>query len=204
VTSSFGERGQAARQRLLTAAIDELVEQGDLEVAAVARRAGTSVGLPYRYFGSRSGLLGAVLTDFYDRLDDAVMERKFPGEHWMDRERARLIAWVNFLYDDPLTPLALGRGTGDGEVAGIAQEHLRRAIDLGTRNMAHGQRDGDVPADRDPALLAAAVLGGVHVTVVSALTAARRPDRQAVIAELWRFIAGAIGRPEYALEGAAQ
>jgi len=204
MASEFGERGQAARQRLLTAAIDELVEQGDLEVAAVARRAGTSVGLPYRYFGSRSGLLGAVLTDFYDRLDDAVMVRKFPGEHWMDRERARLIAWVNFLYDDPLTPITLGRGTGDGEVAGIAQEHLRRAIDLGTRNMAHGQRTGDVPADRDPALLAAAVLGGVHVTVVSALAAERRPDRQVVIAELWRFIAGAIGRPEYALEGAAK
>jgi AcrR family transcriptional regulator len=204
VTSDFGERGQAARQRLLTAAIDELVAQGDLEVAAVARRAGTSVGLPYRYFGSRSGLLGAVLTDFYDRLDDAVMLRKFPGEHWMDRECARLIAWVNFLYDDPLTPMALGRGTGDGEVAVIAQEHLRRAIELGTRNMAHGQRTGDVPADRDPALLAAAVLGGVHITVVSALTAQPRPDRKAVIAELWRFIAGAIGRPEYALEGAAQ
>lgn len=204
MATSFGERGQAARQRLLTAAIDELVEQGDLEVAAVARRAGTSVGLPYRYFGSRSGLLGAVLTDFYDRLDDAVMVRRFPGDHWMDRERARLIAWVNFLYDDPLTPIALGRGTGDGEVAGIAQEHLRRAIALGTRNMAHGQRNGDVPADRNPSLLAAAVLGGVHITVVSALTAAPRPDRQAVIAELWRFIAGAIGRPDYVLEGAAQ
>jgi len=204
VVSDFGERGQAARQRLLTAAVDELVEQGDLEVAAVARRAGTSVGLPYRYFGSRSGLLGAVLTDFYDRLDEAVMVRKFPGEHWMDREHARLIAWVNFLYDDPLTAIALGRGTGDAEVAGVALGHLQRAIELGTRNMAHGQRAGDVPADRDPALLAAAVLGGVHITVVSAVAAQPRTDRKLVIAELWRFIAGAIGRPEYALEGVAQ
>jgi AcrR family transcriptional regulator len=204
VASGFSERGQAARQRLLTAAIDELVEHGDLEVAEVARRAGTSVGLPYRYFGSRSGLLGAVLTDFYDRLDESVMVRKFPGDHWMDRERARLIAWVNFLYDDPLTPIALGRGTGDAEVAAIALEHLRRVIALGTRNMAHGQRTGDVPADRDPALLAAAVLGGVHITVVSAMAAQPRTDRETVIAELWRFIAGAIGRSEYVLEGAAQ
>jgi AcrR family transcriptional regulator len=204
MASDFGERGQAARQKLLTAAIDELVEHGDLEVAAVARRAGTSVGLPYRYFGNRSGLLGAVLTDFYDRLDEAVMLRKFPGEHWLDRERARLIAWVNFLYDDPLTPIALGRGTGDAEVAGVALGHLHRAIELGTRNMAHGQRTGDVPADRDPALLAAAVLGGVHITVVSALTAQPRPDRQTVIAELSRFIAGAVESPEHALEGAMQ
>jgi AcrR family transcriptional regulator len=204
VPPEFGERGQAARQRLLTAAIDELVEHGDLEIAAVARRAGTSVGLPYRYFGSRSGLLGAVLTDFYDRLDVSVMERKFPGEHWMDRERSRLIAWVNFLYDDPLTAIVLGRGTGDAEVASVALRHLQRAIELGTRNMAHGQRTGDVPSDRDPALLAAAVLGGVHITVVSAVTAQPRTDRQLVVAELWRFIAGAIGRPEYALEGAVK
>ena len=204
MVAEFGERGQAARQRLLSAAIDELVDQGDLEIAAVARRAGTSVGLPYRYFGSRSGLLGAVLTDFYDRLDEAVMVRRFPGEHWMDRERARLAAWVNFLYDDPLTPIALGRGTGDSEVASVALGHLHRAIELGTRNMAHGQRTGDVPPDRDPALLAAAVLGGVHITVVSAVTAQPRTDRQTVIAELWRFIAGAVGRPEHALKGAAQ
>jgi hypothetical protein len=145
-----------------------------------------------------------VLTGFYNRLDDLVMARTFPGDDWMDRERARLIAWVNFLYDDPLTPIALGRGTGDAEVAGIALQHLLSVIAMGTRNMAHGQRTGDVPADRDPALLAAAVLGGVHITVVSALTAQPRTNREAVIAELWRFIAGAIGRPQHALEGAAQ
>jgi len=39
---------------------------------------------------------------------------------------------------------------------------------------------------------------------VSALTTQPRTDRQAVITELWRFIAGAIGSPEYALEGVAQ
>jgi hypothetical protein len=36
------------------------------------------------------------------------------------------------------------------------------------------------------------------------MTAQPRTDRQIVIAELWRFIAGAIGRPEYALKGAMQ
>jgi AcrR family transcriptional regulator len=194
-------RGEGSRRRLLGAAIEELVDSGEIEVAAVARRAGVSVGLPYRYFGTRSGLIAAVLTDFHERLDAQVMVPRFPGAHWLDREHARLVAWVNFLYDDPLTPMALGRGTGDGEVAAIALAHLHRAIEMGARNLAAGQRAGDLPADRDPALLAAAILGGIHTTVVSALTSSPRPDRSALTRELFTFIAGAVGRPGHVPNG---
>ncbi|WP_232665483.1 TetR/AcrR family transcriptional regulator [Pseudonocardia sp. TRM90224] len=63
-------------------------------MAAVAGRAGVSVGLPYRYFGTRSGLLTAVLSAFYDRLDDAVITKQFAGRTWHERERARVRAWV--------------------------------------------------------------------------------------------------------------
>lgn len=194
-------RGAGSRQRLLGAAIEELVDSGEIEVAAVARRAGVSVGLPYRYFGTRSGLIGAVLADFHERLDATVMVPRFAGAHWLDREYARLVAWVNFLYDDPLTPTALGRGTGDGEVAAIALAHLHRAIEMGARNLAAGQRDGDLPADRDPALLAAAILGGIHTTVVSALTSTPMPDRAALTGELLTFIAGAVGCPGFVPNG---
>ncbi|MGO9651307.1 TetR/AcrR family transcriptional regulator [Mycobacterium sp.] len=50
-----------ARDRLLGAATDELAATGEIEVAAVARRAEVNVGLPYRYFATRTGLLIAVL-----------------------------------------------------------------------------------------------------------------------------------------------
>jgi len=62
-------RGEATRSRLLEAAASELVERdGQLEVASVAARADVSVGLLYRYFGSKAGLVRAVVEDFYDRL----------------------------------------------------------------------------------------------------------------------------------------
>jgi AcrR family transcriptional regulator len=67
---------------LLRAAAEELVEVGELEVAAVARRAGVSVGLPYRYFGTRSGLLIAVVDDFYDRLGKACALRAYHAPTW--------------------------------------------------------------------------------------------------------------------------
>lgn len=189
----WSERGSAARQRILATAAEELVATGDMQVAAVARRAGVSVGLPYRYFGTRGGLLNAVVSDFYDRLDEAVINREFGEPTWHERERARVNAWVDHLYDDPLAPVVLARQGVDAETTGIEMQRLHRAIELGARNIARGQRDGDLPADRDPELLAAAVLGGVHTAVVVALTRTPRPDRARVAAELWTFVAGAAG-----------
>jgi AcrR family transcriptional regulator len=188
----WSARGAAARQRILAAAAEEVVATGDVEVAAVARRAGVSVGLPYRYFGTRSGLLSAVISAFYDRLDEAVTNREFDGDTWQDRERARITAWVDHLYGDPLAPVVLGR-LGDAEAASIEVRRLHRAIDLGARNIARAQRDGDLPADRDAELLVAAVLGGVHTAVAIALTRTPRPAPAHVAAELWAFVAGAAG-----------
>ncbi|MFS2295370.1 MAG: TetR/AcrR family transcriptional regulator [Actinomadura sp.] len=189
----WSARGTAARQRILRAAAEEMAATGDIEVAAVARRAGVSAGLPYRYFGTRSGLVSAVISDFYDRLEEAVTNREFDGDTWHDRERARVTAWVDHLYDDPLAPVVLGRLGGDAETAAIETQRLRKAIEVGARNVARGQRDGDLLPGRDPELLVAAILGGVHMAVVVALTRTPRPDRSRVAAELWAFVAGAAG-----------
>lgn len=169
------------------------METGDVEVAAVARRAGVSVGLPYRYFGTRSGLVSAVVSAYYDRLDEAVVTREFEGTTWQDRERARVAAWVDHLYDDPLAPVVLGRLGGDAETVSIETQRLHQAIELGARNIARGQRDGDLPSDRDPELLVAAILGGVHMALAVALTRTPRPDRARVAEEAWAFVAGAAG-----------
>ena len=81
-----------SRRRLLDAAAAELVARdGRLEVAPVAARAGTSVGLIYRNFGSKAGLLAAVVDDFYDRYDAQVFDAPLAGlPGWAARERARL------------------------------------------------------------------------------------------------------------------
>jgi AcrR family transcriptional regulator len=186
-------RGCAAQQRILDAAGRELAETGDVEVAAVARRAGVSVGLPYRYFGTRKGLISAVIADFHDRLDVEVTAKEFDGDTWHERERARVTAWVHHLYRDPLAPILLGRLDGDADPAGLATRRLHAAIRQGARNIARGQRDGDLPKGRDPELLVAAILGGVHTAVAVALTRTPRPDPSVVAAELWDFVAGATG-----------
>jgi AcrR family transcriptional regulator len=122
----LSERAATTRSRILQAAADELVEIGDIEVAAVARRAGLSVGLPYRYFGTRSGLVSALIADFYDRLVTETVLGHFSGRTWLERWRAQLTRWVDWVYDEPLAPVVLGRMVGDARVAAMEADCARR------------------------------------------------------------------------------
>ncbi|WP_405846712.1 TetR/AcrR family transcriptional regulator [Streptomyces sp. NBC_01518] len=177
----------------MRAAVEELAETGELEVAAVARRAGASTGLPYRYFGTRSGLLIAVLEDFYERLGEAAALREYTPDTWAEREQQRIRDWVAFLYAEPLAPLVLGGLVGDAEVAAANTRQLHMLIEMGVRNMAHAQRAGELPADRDPEFLAAATLGGTHALISTALTRTPRPSAEDLVAQLWAFVSGAVG-----------
>lgn len=186
-------RGAAARQKLLRAAAEELGESGELEVAAVARRAGVSTGLPYRYFGTRSGLLIAVLDAFYERLGEAAALRRYDAPTWAEREQQRVRDWVTAVYADPLAPVVLGGLVGDAEVAAANTRHLHELVELGARNIAHAQRAGDLPAGRDPEFLAAATLGGTNAVLSVALTRTPHPPAEGVIGEVWQIVCGAVG-----------
>lgn len=193
MTAPRTPRAAGSREKLLNAAVEELAETGELEVAAVARRAGVSTGLPYRYFGTRSGLLVAVLDDFYQRLGAASALREYAADTWAAREQQRIRDWVAFLYSEPLAPLVLGGLVGDAEVAAANTRQLHMLIELGARNIAHAQHAGELPTDRDPEFLAAATLGGTNALISTALTRTPRPPANDLIGQLWAFVAGAVG-----------
>ncbi|MEU0388440.1 TetR/AcrR family transcriptional regulator [Streptomyces chartreusis] len=186
-------RSAGSREKLLCAAAEELAATGGLEVAAVARRAAVSTGLPYRYFGTRSGLLIAVLDDFYQRLGEAAALRVYASTTWAEREQQRIHDWVAFLYSEPLAPVVLGRPVGDAEVAAANAQQLHALIELGAHNIAHAQHTGELPTDRDPELLAAATLGGTNLLVSTALTRNPRPPAKDLVDQLWAFVSGAVG-----------
>ncbi|VAZ80326.1 HTH-type transcriptional regulator BetI [Mycobacterium persicum] len=191
-------RASATQQALLDAAVAEWAETGELEVAAVARRAGVSAGLPYRYFGTRSGLLIALVQDFYQRLGAAVTLRNYDAPTWAGRERRRIRDWLAFLYAEPLAPLMLGGPLGDGAVVAENARLLQELADVAAHNIMHAQRLGELPADRDPHLLAVATLSGVHAMGTVALSRSPRPPADEVAEQVWVFVAGAVG---LAIEG---
>ncbi|MBX3445456.1 MAG: TetR/AcrR family transcriptional regulator [Parvibaculaceae bacterium] len=185
-----------ARRLIVDAARRELLDgAGDLEMTEVAKRAGVSEGLAYYHFGNKAGLLNAVVKDFYERLDEAVLAIPYEGASWRERERARTQEFVRLVYEDPVAPLVVDVVRADPGFASEERERRRRLNLLGARNIAEAQRAGEIDMSLDPALLVSMILGGVTAGINHALSA--RPPLPLAQAqqEIWSFVLRAAGLP---------
>ncbi|MGY3588381.1 AcrR family transcriptional regulator [Bradyrhizobium sp. USDA 4341] len=190
----MGATSQGTRDRLLAAAQEELIEgQGHLEMQAVARRAQVSVGLAYHHFGSKAGLIAAVVEDFYEHLDEAAFGgAKLSASNWADREKERIGAYVAFHYEHPFAPLVIGPLSRAPEVLDVETAFTSRQLAAGARMLEAAQRDGIVPGDLAPHLTIALMIGGIRQALIGALTADRRPDPARLTGDIWAFMAAAL------------
>lgn len=181
-------------ERLIRAAQEELVHShGLLEMQAVAKRAKVSVGLAYHHFGSKAGLIAAVVEGFYNRLEEAAFSpSKLISADWAGREKERIAAYISFHYDHPFAPLVVGALSRAAEVLDVEQAFTKRQLTAGAHNLRAGQRDGVIPADLDPRLTIALMIGGIRQALIGALTSSHRPDRDELTDKIWVFVAGAL------------
>jgi len=95
---------------------------------AVAKRAQVSVGLAYHHFGSKAGLIAAVVEAFYGRLDAEVFnDAGRPPESWANRERRRIGSYIAFHYDHPFAPLVIGALSRAPEVLDVERAFNHQA-----------------------------------------------------------------------------
>lgn len=181
------------RQAIVRAARDLFIAgAGELEMGDVARRAGVSVGLAYHHFGSKAGLITALITDFYDRYD-AVVNQRIEAATWADQARERLARAVRFLFEEPLAPIVLGRLGGSAAVIALETTRREAIIARGALNIRAGQEAGEVVPGVDPMMASQVINGGLRQAISAALTAPQRPDADVFIAHAWALIAGALG-----------
>jgi AcrR family transcriptional regulator len=186
--------GVSTREKLVSAAQQELIHgQGHLEMQAVARRAQVSVGLAYHHFGSKAGLIAAVVEEFYNRLDEAAFSgAKLTSESWADRERERIAAYVAFHYHHPFAPLVIGALSRAPEVLDVETAFTNRQLAAGALMLETAQRDGIVPDDIDPHLTIALMIGGIRQALIGSLASEHRSDPEKLTNEIWTFIAAAL------------
>jgi AcrR family transcriptional regulator len=188
------EKGQATRARLLNAAREQALENdGTLELAAVAEAAGVVPSVVYRYFGSKAGLVTALIDDFFDRLHERVLDLDLTQHgSWAERERHRMELGVRLHYEEPLAVVLYARLAREPEVAIAQAERTRAVVEQAARNIRHGQRCGELPAELDPRLAGATIFGAFKEVLVEALGRARRPAPERVIDLLWRQVEAAV------------
>lgn len=165
-----------------------------LEVDSVATRASLSVGSIYRHFGSRAGLVSAVVDDFYTRYRAEALETNpLPGGRFAERERERTWLSVVFHYRDPLARIILSSLHLDPEVAVKEAAHIQEMIERAASVMELGQRRGEIPQTRDAQFIGAMIIGGMRHVLAVAL-AQDPPIPQATTARnLWSLNAAVMG-----------
>ena len=187
-------RTAVTKARLLGAATEELlIRNGGLELQSVAAASGVVPSVVGHHFGSRAGLVCAVVDDFFDRLHAEVLDldlRALGG--WHAREHERVRRGVRFYLTEPLTPVIYGSLTRDDEIGAVETAHVQKVVAASARNIAAAQRSGELPRGIDPMLAAATIFGALRQITITAMTSARRPSEQAVVEQLWRVTVAAV------------
>ena len=186
---------QATRQKILEAA-KQLLSEGDgaVEMSWVAKAAGVSQGLAYHYFDSKEGLLGAVVNEFYDRVEDAVlMARLEQISDWETREKTRVRQYIEFLVEDPMAKAVITQLSGSPSVAAVETHRWQKLIDAGSKNMADGQKRGFISAEVNPTLLAALTLGAVRSAIASQLSTTNQIKPEELTRTIWQYVRRGIG-----------
>ncbi len=189
------DKGRRTRARLLEAAGRELIDRGQIEVTSVAEGADVSVGLLYRYFANKDELITALVDGFYDRYEEAVFAEAAPADvHWSDFERDRIAREIAFVFDDPLGRAIVGGPPAEPAAAHADARRLGRHIEMAARNIAHGQRRGDIAVSIDPRLAAASIIGGLRSCLAMALAVGTDIDRAEVARAVEQASEGLITR----------
>jgi ectoine hydroxylase-related dioxygenase (phytanoyl-CoA dioxygenase family)/AcrR family transcriptional regulator len=180
-------------ERLLRAAEAEFVAHGGaLQMLDVARRAGLSVGSAYHHFGSKAGLVAAVVGSFYEPLRAiAFAPPAEPDGDWLAVERDRFAQMVRYLMDHPLAPAVLGHLEREHAVRDLENAYTDDLLREGAKNLVLGQRRGVVDGELDPGVTVAQLFGGLKQAVQAAH--AGGIDTEVVVANVWRFVGGALG-----------
>ena len=182
-TSDRSDRKLIRAARILAAAETILREGGGaLEMSQVAGKAGVSVGLAYHYFGSKAGMLGAIIDAFYDRYNHVTNQYIDPDIPWRILERQRLMAAVEIL----------GKMARTSQVAAVESARHEEMIEMAIRNIASGIRRGDIGDHIDPAIAGAAITGAIRGGIMHAMAMQPRPDPAKLTHQIWGMIAGAL------------
>ena len=194
------QKGRATRERLLACARDiAIANDGHLEIAWVAEAAGVVPSLVNRYFGSRAGLVSALLDDFFERLRVEVLGLNLDDlGTWLQHERIRLEKGVHFHYTDPAAVVIYTRLSREPEVALTENRHIEEIVKHAAANIRRGQKRCELSSSVDPELAGAAMFGAMQRVMVTALSRTPRPRPDRIVDVLWRQIAAAVEIDPYA------
>jgi AcrR family transcriptional regulator len=180
------ERGDAAanRARILAAARELLATHGPggVSMEAVAHAAGVGKGTLFRRFGSRAGLMEALVSDYMRDFQDAFLTGPPPlGPTGDPRERLEAFILELLRLQREHLPFALAADAASSH----ARDRVYGVLLLHTRALIHA-----IDQELDADIIAAMLLGAVSPSVIDRLPLAQNSDFDAVVAAARSLLGG--------------
>lgn len=188
------KKGIETRGRLLDAARTVALRfNGQIEIARIAEVAGVVPSVVHRYFGSKNGLVIAIVGEYYDSLDKQVFTQDLRGSgDWVQSEKLRLQMGIDFMYQEPFAQVIHGSFARAPEVACCERERISAVIDRTAKGIKFAQKIGTLPHHIDADLAGAAMFGALVQVISHALSRKRRPSKKAVFEVMWRQVVAAV------------
>ena len=145
--------------QVLEAGVSEFAEKGlsAASMSSIAQRAGTSVGVLYKYYADKEALFLACLDRSFSVLDSVLRELCAKEDEPLDYARALIGACQSYSreYADHVRMYHEMTCAGNGKYAALAARRVEGiTARLYSETIAKAQRRGDVRRDLDPRLLA--------------------------------------------------
>jgi AcrR family transcriptional regulator len=138
------EKAEATRARLFDAAINIVGEYGyaGTSVARITERAKVAQGTFYNYFESRQDLLDQLLPAISNQLHAHIKKRVLEATTPLGRERARIVAFFEFLEESPHLFKILSEGPVQAPEG--FKRHLEQQTESYKRAMRYELRQGNL------------------------------------------------------------
>jgi AcrR family transcriptional regulator len=196
-TEKTEARRAATRERIVTAALDQLAEGGyaSASIQTVARRAGIATGTIYRHFPSKSQLFADVFRQASARELSVVAEvAADDGRPVRERVAAAAEAFSRRALAEPQRAYALLAEPVDPAVEAERLTFRRGYRDVFARTIEEGVAAGELPP-QDAETVAAALVGALGEALVGPLSPGVHGSHEALIATLVQFCLNAIPEP---------
>lgn len=185
------DRSRRTLERLLEAAEELVIERGfdRTSVAAIARRAGSSVGAFYSRFRDKDALLHGLLDRFIEQsvatMDYVLLPAQWRRTSDRDMVRAQIDFCLRVFAERRLLLAALSRFTAGGERSSFREELAERLADrLAHLLEARGSRVGRPEPHQALQLVSWLILSAIESAVLQGSEGPRGMSRERTVAEI--------------------
>jgi AcrR family transcriptional regulator len=195
-----------AKIELLRAAEAVFVERGleRAKVEEITTRAGRSKGSFYLHFSSKEEAFRQIVETLVARLSSCVDEPPPPGpvdlEELFRGQLARSEETFEFLWVNRGVVGLLMSGGGSAEYGYLIEELEQQYQQVIGRWLRWGVARGIYRDNMDVDLISLALAGAYDSLARRVVKQTRRPDLRSMLLEVERFVAHAVGTPEYIAE----